>query len=53
MADPAGLPVIGNAGRQPPADIQPPLDLAQHQDAGIRGQAPAVEGGFNGLARNR
>ena len=31
MADPAGLPVIGNAGCQPPPDIQPPLDLAQHR----------------------
>lgn len=53
VPDPAGLPVVRDAGRQPPGDAEPPLDLAQHQHAGIRRQAAAIESGFNGLAGNR
>ena len=48
MPDPLGCPRILDAARQTLGQAQPPLNLRQHQHAGIRGQATAVEVGANG-----
>lgn len=48
-----GCPRILDAARQTLGQAQLPLDLRQHQHAGIRGQATAVEGDVNRLAAHR
>ena len=50
MPHPPWRPWIGDAASQPLGDTEPPLDLGQHQHAGIRGQPPAVEGDMHRLA---
>jgi hypothetical protein len=49
---PLGRSRIGDAAGQPLGDPEPPLDLGQHQHAGIRGQPTPIEGEVNRLARN-
>ncbi len=44
---------ILDAARQTLADAKPPSDLGQQQDAGVRGEAAAIEGGVNRLTGNR
>lgn len=44
---------ILDAARQTLADVQPPIDLGQQQDASIGGETAAIEGGVNRLAGNR
>ena len=41
------------AARQTLADPKPPIDLGQQQNAGVGGEAAAIEGGVNRLAGNR
>ena len=45
-----GRPRIGNAASQPLGDLEPPLNLRQHQHDTSRGQPSAVEGEVNRLA---
>jgi hypothetical protein len=52
MPRPPWRPWIGDAASQPLGDAEPPLDLGQHQHAGIRSQPPAVESKMNRLARD-
>ena len=50
---PLRRPRVLDAARQALGDAEPALDLGQHQHAGIRGQATAVEGGMHRLAGDR
>ena len=43
---------IFETGRQPLGDLEPLLDGCQQQDAGVRGQSPAVESDMHRLAGN-
>jgi hypothetical protein len=53
MPYPLGRPRVVEAARQALGQAEPPLDLRQHQQPGIRGQAAAVEGDVNRLATDR
>jgi len=50
VADPLRGPRVGQAAGQALGDLEPALDVRQQQDAGIRGQATAVEGGTHHFA---
>ncbi len=44
---------VVDAGGEPLGQTEPPLDLAQSQQAAIGGQKPAVEASDQGLASDR
>jgi hypothetical protein len=50
VVDPPRRPRVRQAAGQALGDAEPALDLGQHEHAGIRGQATAVEGGAHRLA---
>ena len=43
-------PVVAQAARQPLADPKPPVDLAQQQDATVRGQPAPIKSGNHRFA---
>ncbi len=50
VVDARGIARIREAAREPLGDPEPALDFAQKENAGVRGEAPAVEGGADFLA---
>ena len=50
MLHPLGRPRVLKAAGQALGRAEPPFDLSQHQNAGIRGQAATVEGDVHRLA---
>ena len=53
MPDPLRDPRVVDAGREPVGDAEPPLDLAQSQQAAVGGELPAVEAGDQRLTGDR
>jgi hypothetical protein len=53
VAHPPRRPRVREAARQALGDLEPALDLGQHQHPGVGGQAPAVEGCMQRLAGDR
>jgi hypothetical protein len=53
VVHPLGVARVGEAPRQALGDPEPALDLGQDQDAGVRGQPAAVEGGAHRPAGDR
>ena len=53
VGDPLGIARILDAAGEALGNPQPPVDLGQQQDPGIRGQLPAVEGNIDRLAADR
>ncbi len=53
VPDPLGSAWVLDAGREPFGNAKPALDLAQREQATIRGELPTVEACDDGLAADR
>jgi hypothetical protein len=53
VPDPLGSARVLDAGREPLRNAEPALDLAQRQQATVRGELPSVEAGDDGEAGDR
>jgi hypothetical protein len=53
MGDALRVARVGDAASQPVGNAEARLDLAQHQDAAVRGELPSITAGDDGLADDR